>query len=194
MQVLVVCTANVARSPLVAAMLAARLPADVTVISAGVHAYAGAPAAEGSRMLAEARGLDLTHHRSEAVTADLIASSDLILTMSERQRDLCAPLAPRAASRVFTIRELARLVGSVDVSGGPTDPTARLAWLRDQAHLARPRALPAMDPEDVDDPIRAPWADWEAMAAELEELLDQVLAVSPRSPTTPSASGHQARP
>jgi protein-tyrosine phosphatase len=175
LEVLVVCTANIARSPLFAAMLAARAGDGVRVTSAGVRAREDDGAAEGSQLLGRARGLDLAAHRSRPVTAELIAASDLVLTMSERQRDRCAPLAAQAASRVFTVREFARLVARLDRTGAPTDPAGLLRWLRDQAHLARPRTLPAAGKEDVADPIQATWPEWETMAADLDDLLDRIL-------------------
>jgi protein-tyrosine phosphatase len=174
MQVLVICTANVARSPLFAAMLAHRLDDEVTVSSAGVRAREGDPAAEGSVRLAEQRGLDLSSHRSRPVSAELVDAAGLVLTMSERQRDACAPMAAGAASRIYTVREFARLLRAVELAAAPEGPAARLAWLRDQAHLARPRALPAAGREDIADPIRAPWPEWEAMAATLDDLLDRI--------------------
>jgi protein-tyrosine-phosphatase len=51
-EVLVVCTANVARSPLFAAMLADRLGEAARVTSAGVRAREGDEAAEASQLLA----------------------------------------------------------------------------------------------------------------------------------------------
>jgi protein-tyrosine phosphatase len=172
--VLVVCTANVARSPLFAAMLQARLGAAARVTSAGVRAREGAPAAEGSHVLAEQRGLDLDGHRSRPVVPELVTGSELVLTMSERQRDRCSPLAPRAASKVFTVREFARLVDVVDQDEAPEAPAARLRWLTEQAHLARPRSFAPPAGDDVADPIRAPREEWEAMAADLDELLDRI--------------------
>jgi protein-tyrosine phosphatase len=174
-RVLVVCTANVARSPLFAAMLAERLGEDVEVVSAGTRARAGDPAAEASQRLAGARGLDLSSHRSRPVTPDLVRSAELVLTMSERQRDACATLVAGAAARTFTLRELARLVGSLDRDEAERDPLARLRWLRDQGHLARPRSLPAPSAEDVDDPIRRPWEDWLRLGSDLDHLLDRLL-------------------
>jgi protein-tyrosine-phosphatase len=172
--VLVVCTANVARSPLFAAMLQARLGAAARVTSAGTRAREGDPAAEGSQVLAERRGLDLDGHRSRPVVPELVTGNDLVLTMSERQRDRCSPLAPRAASKVFTVRELARLADVVDQDEAPGAPAARLRWLTEHAHLARPRSFAPPDGDDVADPIRAPWEEWEAMASDFDDLLDRI--------------------
>lgn len=177
MDVLVLCRANVARSPLAAAILAAALP-EVEVSSAGVRARDGDPAAKGSQQLAADRGLDLATHRSRYVTPELVGSSDLVLAMSEAIRDLATPLAPGAARKVFTLRELVRLSGEVDLSTGPATTPERLAWLRDAAHGARPAARRATGPEDVDDPIGQPWERWVALGATLDDLLGRVVAVA----------------
>ena len=54
----------------------------VEVASAGVAAFSGSPPSEGALRAAEAHGLDLSHHRSTLLTADVAAGADLILTMS----------------------------------------------------------------------------------------------------------------
>jgi protein-tyrosine phosphatase len=174
-RVLVVCTANVARSPLFAAMLTDRLGADVEVVSAGVRARVGDPAAEASQQLASARGLDVSGHRSQPVTADLVRSADLVLTMSERQRDACGPLAPGAGTRTFTLREFARLLADVDdAEVVPDAPGDRLRWLQHRAHGARPRSLPPTATEDIADPIRRPWEDWLRLGFDLDDLLERI--------------------
>jgi protein-tyrosine phosphatase len=174
-QVLVVCTANIARSPLAAAMLSRALGSDVEVSSAGTRARAGFPAAPESVRLGEERGLDLRDHRSCLVTPELVAEADLVLTMSERQRDAVGPMAPRTAGRVFSLREFDRLTGAVE---GDTDPAApvseRLRWWRDRAHLARPMAPRAKDREDIADPIGKPWEHWVALGAQLDELVPAI--------------------
>ena len=169
MHLLVVCTANIARSPLAGVMLAASLEDHgIEVVSAGTHARTGDPAAEPSRRMAQHRGLDLSEHRSQVVTESLVREAGLVVTMSERHRDRCAPLAAGAGSYVFTLRELGRLLGAADLEGIPSAVPDRLGWLADRAHLARPRASPASGPEDVHDPIRDPEAAWMRMAATLD--------------------------
>lgn len=170
MRLLVVCTANIARSPLAGAMLAASCrDHGIEVVSAGTHARTGDPAAEPSQRMARDRGLDLSEHRSQAVTASLVAEAGLVVTMSERHRDRCAPLAAGAGSYVFTLRELGRLLVAADLDGVPSAAPDRLGWLADRAHLARPRASPAPGPEDVHDPIRDPEVAWLRMGAALDD-------------------------
>jgi protein-tyrosine phosphatase len=202
--VLVVCTANIARSPLAEAMLAASLESSgIEVASAGTQARPGHPAAENSQQLAVARGLDLEGHRSRPVSEDMIADAQLVLTMSERQRDRCAPLAAGAGAHVFTVREFARLLGAVDTAAAPASPAERLGWLVTQAHLARPSAPPAKGTEDVHDPIRDPWPAWVEMGAALDRTLSDVVEAlgctvgwqppAPEEPVSGPASRRGAR-
>jgi len=82
-----VCTGNVCRSPMAAAiaaqLLAARGRGDVEVGSAGTAAADGAPASEGAYLVGLEKGLDLSAHVARHLTRDLVAGADLILGMSE---------------------------------------------------------------------------------------------------------------
>lgn len=82
-----VCTGNVCRSPLAAAMLQQRLAergiSDVEVVSAGTSAAEGEPASEGSYLVALEHGVDLSAHVARMLTRDLIDNADLVLCMSE---------------------------------------------------------------------------------------------------------------
>ena len=77
MNILLVCSGNTCRSPLAAAILIdklAKLPefADASVQSAGVAAWDGTPASEGSYLVALERGLDLSGHRARMLLAALL--------------------------------------------------------------------------------------------------------------------------
>jgi protein-tyrosine phosphatase len=86
MKVLVVCTGNVCRSPMAAAILrrqlAERGAIGVEVTSAGTAPWDGAPASEGSYLIALEHGLDLSDHRARQLTTDLVADADLVFGMS----------------------------------------------------------------------------------------------------------------
>jgi protein-tyrosine-phosphatase len=88
--VVLVCTGNTCRSPLAEALLrqalAARGVTDIEVLSAGTGAWEGAPASEGAYLVGLENGLDLSSHRARLVTAELVAASDLILTMARHHR------------------------------------------------------------------------------------------------------------
>jgi len=89
-RVVIVCTGNTCRSPLAEALLRQALDArgvtDIEVLSAGTGAWEGAPASEGAYLVGLENGLDLSGHRARLVTTDLVASSDLILTMARHHR------------------------------------------------------------------------------------------------------------
>lgn len=58
----------------------AGIPAEVR--SAGTHAMEGAPAHPDARAVAAEAGLDLSAHRSQPLTADLVRWADIVLGMS----------------------------------------------------------------------------------------------------------------
>lgn len=102
-RVLVACTGNTCRSPMAAALLAQALAELVAedgrrmapaVVSAGVHAGPGAPAAEHAVALLAERGLDLSDHRSSPVTQAHLESCDLLLGMTASHLAPLAALAP----------------------------------------------------------------------------------------------------
>lgn len=104
MKLLVVCTANICRSPMAAAAMVHQLQqrglrADVS--SAGVHALPDQPAHPLSIATVAAAGLgDLTSHRSREVSRLLLEKCDLVFCMCESQRRALVSLAPRAAGRI----------------------------------------------------------------------------------------------
>lgn len=110
MRVLLVCSGNTCRSPLAAAILADKLAREpdlghVEVHSAGVAAWDGTPASEGSYLVALERGLDLSSHRARMVTTDLVRDSDLILTMSDSHARRVAELG--GEGKVYALAEYA---------------------------------------------------------------------------------------
>lgn len=181
-EIVVVCHANVARSPLAMAMLEAaardRLGArpDVWVRSAGVHAREGQSAASETLREAGTRGLDLGRHRSAVLDRQVVASADLVLTMTESQRAHAALLSPGAVRTTFTLPELVRLARTLDPDDTPAPVRDRVRAFVDRAHRARPYAPRSAEPEDVADPYGGPVTGYVAMARELE---DHVAVLAP---------------
>lgn len=180
-EILVVCTANICRSPLAMVMLERRArerlgdDAPVWVHSSGVHAMDGHPAAEESRRQADLRGLDLRHHRGSVTTADEVASADLVLVMSERQRSLLAGMYPAGARWTFTLPEFARLCGALKPIEDPgMTPRERIRFVARLANGSRAYVSRPDDPEDVADPYGGPRQGYAAMATVVERLVDAI--------------------
>ncbi len=117
-RVLLVCTGNICRSPLAAALLTKALRDrdlnDMEVSSAGTGAWDGAPASEGAYLVALERGLDLSGHRARLLTRELVEESDLILTMARHHRARVDELG--GDGRVFVLVEFAGRSGDAEVS------------------------------------------------------------------------------
>ena len=86
--ILVVCVGNICRSPMAEALLrdALREQQDITVESAGLGALVDHPASEHAVDLMHERGLDITSHRAQQITPELIAQADLVLVMESGHR------------------------------------------------------------------------------------------------------------
>lgn len=85
-RILVVCTGNICRSPVAAAMLQ-QGGGDIEVVSAGLGAGKGG-AEQRMAALAKADGYDLSQHQARQVDRKLLAEADLVLVMSAKQRQL----------------------------------------------------------------------------------------------------------
>ncbi|MBI4772494.1 MAG: low molecular weight protein arginine phosphatase, partial [Chloroflexi bacterium] len=124
-EILVVCTANVCRSPIAQALLSERLRrADPhggwRVSSAGTWARPGQSASESGQIVMARRGLDLSRHRSRIVSRELLQGADLVLVMTANHREAMQAEFPELASRVYLLSEM---VGArfdlPDPYGGP---------------------------------------------------------------------------
>ena len=108
-RVLLVCTGNICRSPLAAALLQRALTdrgiEGMDVSSAGTGAWDGAPVSEGAYLVGLERGLDLSAHRARLLTRELVEEADLVLTMARHHRARVDELG--GEGRVFVLGEYA---------------------------------------------------------------------------------------
>ena len=99
-RILVLCTGNICRSPVAAAMLAARLP-DKRIESAGLGAMEGQGVEPKARALAEADGIDVSEHVARQVNVEILQDADLVLVMSDGQRLAVGQMAPAVRGKTM---------------------------------------------------------------------------------------------
>ena len=90
--IVTVCTANICRSPMAAALLQHALAAQpeplrsLRVISAGVAARNGEAVSENSVIALKKVGIDVSHHRAQTLTQRLLDEAFMVLCMTESHR------------------------------------------------------------------------------------------------------------
>lgn len=175
--ILCVCTGNICRSPAAERLLAARLGPEVVVSSAGTRALVGQPVSPPMDILIAEAGGDPGGFAARRLTEQQLAPADLVLALTTAHRGDVVELWPAAVRRTFTLKELARLLGSVDVAALPVAGVG--ARLRAALPLAsaqrRPVGVPGGD--DVADPYgRGPDA-YVRSFAEIEAAVAAIAAV-----------------
>lgn len=190
-RVLMVCTGNICRSPVMERLLQARLrdalpaadAARFEIGSAGTWAMPAHPIQPEAVVTLEALGGDASDFTSRDLTPELIRTADLVLAATREHRGLAVSMEPRAASRTVTLRELARLLGPVTVADIDAAVTSDDVGERMQAIVAAAFAnrglVPREDPadDDVADPYRREPAAYERSAAAIDAALAVPLAL-----------------
>lgn len=118
-EVLLVCRANLCRSPAAELMLRAALGPDsgVVVSSAGVRAVPGSTVPETFAERLAARGLDASAHRARRADRTVLAAADLVVVMTRSQRTAVTTAAPGAVRRTLLLPEAADRIRT-DGAGG----------------------------------------------------------------------------
>jgi protein-tyrosine-phosphatase len=134
--ILFVCTANICRSPMAAALMRKHLATlglsgQVEVKSAGVWAREGLRASEGATTVLGRRDISLSDHRSQPMSVQLLEQADIVLVMEEEHRRSLFYLEPKHLRKVFLLTEMVGLSRDIaDPYGGPIE-----GYIRTAAHL-----------------------------------------------------------
>ena len=183
-RILVVCTANICRSPATETLLRREVAGltgpPVAVSSAGTAALDGSPACDlSSALVGEfvARHYvstlptdppDPRAHRARRVTEALVADADLILALDRSHRAVLARLDAAARPRTFTLRQaagLSQVVAGYMADGQsppgappmPVDATERLRWWVGELDAARGTTGSAAAPSPPAEQVPLQW-------------------------------------
>lgn len=186
-RVLVVCTGNVCRSPLVQVLLQHELdrvrPAGspgVVVGSAGTGALVGSGMDARAAAAARSRGVDPSGFVARELTRDMVAAADLVLTATRAHRRAATTLYPRALGYAFTYRDFADLATHPTLTLSGSDdlvPQSGDRLRQTVAAVARDRGRrPPLTPDEADlvDPYRQGDAVYELMVEAVESALPAV--------------------
>ena len=137
-RILVVCTANVCRSPYVASLLQHRIRAAgvddrVGVESAGVQVQPGREVDPTIKAMLEERQIPLAQQYARPVLENDLRRADLVLVMEEAHRQLLFYRLPSALSKIFLLSELAGQYEEIrDPHGAGFDEYMAMAALVDE--------------------------------------------------------------
>jgi len=154
----------------------ARRFAGPLVASAGTHAIAGRGMhPKAMRSLAEV-GVDASSFRSRTLTSKLVTDASLILTATREQRAECIRLAPRQLGRVFTLRQLERLVEATDLHRDTSGTSVDGVLEAVTAVRGNVQPVPTSHDEIVD-PLHGTLDDMRACMRMIQRSLESVLTV-----------------
>ncbi len=170
-KILFVCTGNICRSPMAEYMtraVAEERGLDVLVRSAGLTVV-GQPSPSYAVEVMEARGIDMSGHRSRRLSAMMVRSADLVVGMAGNHVREAAVLAMDRAARIGTLRELSRLAQR---RGPRASDMGVPEWVES---LTRDRPLSQIglggSGDDIEDPYKRRKKFYERAAVEIEQSL-----------------------
>ena len=116
--VLFVCTGNTCRSPMAEALFRHRIAGEMDwqTQSAGIFSDSGSPASRNAVEALRELKVDLTTHRSQPITAELVEQAALIVTMTEGHAAHVRQWFPEVGNKVCLINSFGTSKVPADVS------------------------------------------------------------------------------
>jgi protein-tyrosine phosphatase len=186
-QILVVCTGNICRSPAAELLLRAGVgdAAGIAVTSAGLDALVAEPVAEPMARLLRARGVDPGGFSARQLHPSAVREAAVVLTMTAAQRRAVVSSVPSAVRRAFTLREFASIAELVGIDRLPGDPAERVAGVLSAAPGARTSRVLSDRDDDIEDPYGRSSEVFAQVFAAIEAEVDRLLGVLvPRAAAT----------
>ena len=142
---------------------------DVSVASCGLLEGGRPPVDEVIDLMRE-RGIDVSGHRSQTVSSELLGQASLVIGMERRHIEEIVAIAPEAFVRSFTLPELVRRIEGLPPSEGEprsiAESVARIATTRTNRDLLRITVA-----DEILDPIGRSGRTFDQVANRIEDLL-----------------------
>ena len=177
-RLLLVCTGNVCRSPLLERALRSVFPGS-DIVSAGTMALVGSPMTPQTAVRLARLGGDPAGFTSRQLTEEIVRDSDMVITATRAHRAAVIELEPRALHRTHTFGDLPGL--GEGLTQAAVDGALGARGLRRLARaLSERRGLGGVvDASEVDliDPYRRDDDAYDEMADQVHGWLPRVCAV-----------------
>lgn len=160
---------------------------DVVVGSAGLL-FDGRPAERNAVKAVSRLGLDLSGHRSQIISAELLAGTSVVIGMERQHLIEITDLDPNLFARSFTLPELVR---SVDVMGPRSEGMDLRSWVERAGSMRTPDDYLHRDPaSEIADPMGGSGRTFRACADQIDRLLATFvdLAWPPSHPSDPAVA------
>lgn len=189
LRVLVVCTANICRSPVAAALLQKYL------VQAGHHVRVSSAGTDGSDRrpheftidAARLAGIDIGDHVARRLTAEMLRTegADLVIGLTREHLRYAVGLSDEAWRRTFTLKELARRANELAATDGYSTDGPWADWVRTLSSVRSPADYIRPDPvDDVPDPYGRPATDHVLMVHLVDQVTRHIAQLAPSPPTS----------